>query len=207
MQFVASCGVYRNDRRNYRVLIQVRKYTKNDRDGIMSFTAKVYEYPTGHSAEERRTHIFAEATPSDGLVRHIIIHQLFPEGLRVEAYPALLEGAEVDFDIPDLGPRKATVVKQNGAFSECAFHGRFHPTQIRTKRLSAKVVWGNFRQREIDRDFVRQADQSNGSLLHPQFSDEIDEDHWPKIIRLTILVAGAVFCWATPILFVRIVLG
>lgn len=188
-------------------MIQVRKYTKSVRDGVMAFTAKVYEYPAGFPLEERRTHISAQAIPSDGAVRHIIIHQLFPEGLRVEAYPALPEGAEVDFDIPDLGLRKATVVKQDGAFSECAFHGRFHPTQIRTKRLGAKVVWGSFRRRAFERDRNNQVEQYEATISRHRFSDEVDDDHWPRAVRLTILVGSAIFCWATPILFVRIILG
>src|SRR6187402_112087 len=103
-------------------------------DPRMPFTAKLYD-----SAEENfhvprsRTHLAASASPVPDKLYHVVVHNLSPQGLLVESYHEMPIGADIRFDIKDLGTHTARVTWRDGIFYDCAFLTPIPATRIRSK--------------------------------------------------------------------------
>jgi hypothetical protein len=162
----------------------------------MPFTAKVYDTPPPPSAPRSPTHIRASVSLPDSRAHHVIVHNLSAQALLVESYHPLEIGAEVSFEIDELGTVAAQVTWRDGQFYDCALLTPLTPTQVRTKLTSAKVVWGNFPDHSRpEGQSARHISFTPVEAPRPAASD----GRLSPRSRLAIIVVAATLCWAIPV--------
>lgn len=111
----------------------------------VQFNAKLYdELPLEPADVRRKTLLEAHVSAVNAHVHYVIVHNLSSMGLLVASQDDLQVGAEILFDIPDLGRHLARVVWRKGTLYDCTFVVPIPAEQVRRKLTGAKVVWGPF---------------------------------------------------------------
>lgn len=167
-----------------------------------SLNRKTYLVEDDRDSGRYRMLLEARAESAGAEAAPVVLHDISRTGLLFEAEFDLAADAEIELDVPGLGPIQALTVWNNGRFFGAEFVTPLAPDRLRAALLESKVIYPEFAPTPVPPVEVLRAQRDALPTLVDvpvPAMEAVAEPKYPLPVRMRI-IAGATFLLWMPIL-------